>query len=91
MAKIDYEYRGLLNTILSNGFKYEDPNRKGINRIQIPSYKFRHSFRDGFPAVTTKKLYWKSVVGELIWFLRGDTSPKYLMDNNINIWNKDGG
>src|SRR5690606_27802090 len=89
MAIIDKNYHKLLNTILKNGFKYEDPNRKGINRIQIPNYQFKHDFKDGFPAITTKKLYWKGVVGELLWFLRGDTNIKYLVDNNINIWNKD--
>lgn len=89
MAKIDQEYHELLNTILKNGFKYEDPNRKSVNRIQIPSYQFKHDFKDGFPAVTTKKLYWKGVVGELLWFLRGDTNIKYLVNKGINIWNKD--
>jgi thymidylate synthase len=89
MAKIDKEYHKLLNNIVENGFKYEDPNRKGVNRIQVPSYTIKHDFKDGFPAITTKKLYWKGVVGELIWFLRGDTNIKYLVDNGINIWNKD--
>ena len=89
MAKIDESYHNLLNNILEDGFKYEDPNRKGINRIQIPSYTIKHDFENGFPAITTKKLYWKGVVGELIWFLRGDTNIKYLVDNGINIWNKD--
>src|SRR5690606_6444790 len=86
---IDKNYHKLLNTILKNGFKYEDPNRKGINRIQIPNYQFKHDFKDGFPAITTKKLYWKGVVGELLWFSKGDTNIKYLVDNGINIWNKD--
>ncbi len=89
MAKIDKEYHKLLNNIVENGFKYEDPNRKGVQRIQIPSYTIKHDFKDGFPAITTKKLYWKGVVGELLWFLRGDTNIKYLVDNGINIWNKD--
>lgn len=89
MAKIDKIYRDLLLEIIGQGFTYEDPNRKGVNRIQIPSYKIEYNFSDGFPAVTTKKLYWKGVVGELIWFLRGDTNIKYLVNNNINIWNKD--
>jgi thymidylate synthase len=89
MAKIDKEYHKLLQTILKDGFTYEDPNRKGVNRIQIPSYQFIHKFEDGFPAITTKKLFWKGVVGELLWFLRGDTNIKYLVDNGINIWNKD--
>jgi thymidylate synthase len=89
MSVIDKTYHHLLQTILDDGFMYEDPNRKGINRIQIPSYTFKHDFKDGFPAITTKKLYWKGVVGELLWFLRGDTNIKYLVDNGINIWNKD--
>lgn len=89
MAIIDKEYHKLLNNIVENGFKYEDPNRKGVQRIQIPSYTIKHDFKDGFPAITTKKLYWKGVVGELLWFLRGDTNIKYLVDNGINIWNKD--
>lgn len=89
MAKIDKEYHKLINVILSDGFTYEDPNRKGVNRIQIPSYRLEHKFEDGFPAMTTKKLYWKGIVGELLWFLRGDTDIKYLLENNINIWNED--
>lgn len=89
MSKIDQTYHQLLNTILTDGFKYEDPNRKGINRIQIPSYQIKHDFKDGFPAITTKELYWKGVVGELLWILRGKQNIKYLLDNGINIWNKD--
>lgn len=89
MSKIDKKYHKLLKKILKKGTKYEDPNRKGVQRIQIPSYTIKHDFKDGFPAITTKKLYWKGVVGELIWFLRGDTNIKYLVDNGINIWNKD--
>ena len=90
MAKIDSAYHGLLEKIKDEGFKYEDPNRKGVYRYQIPSYQMVHNFADGFPAITTKKLYWKAVVGELLWFLRGDTNIKYLDDNKIYIWHKDG-
>lgn len=90
MSKIDKSYNKLLKTIINKGFKYEDPNRKGTYRIQIPSYTFKHEFKDGFPALTTKKLYWKGIVTELLWFLRGDTDTKFLIDNNVNIWNKDG-
>lgn len=90
MAKIDKLYHSLLEEILEEGVKREDPNRKGVYRIQIPDAKIKYNFKDGFPAISTKKLYWKGVVGELIWFLRGDTNIKYLIDNDINIWNKDG-
>jgi len=89
MAQIDKTYHKLVNKILKEGFSYEDPNRKGVKRLQIPSYTFKHEFKDGFPAITTKKLYWKGIVGELLWFLKGDTNIKYLVDNGINIWNKD--
>ena len=69
MAKIDITYHNLLEKIIQEGYTYEDPNRKGVNRIEIPSYTFRHEFKDGFPVITTKKLNYKSVVTELIWFL----------------------
>ena len=91
MAKIDVKYHALESKILAKGYKYLDPARKeqGINRIEIPTYAFEHRFEDGFPAITTKKLFWKGIVGELIWFLRGDTNIKYLQDNGIHIWDKD--
>ena len=89
MAVTDKNYHNLLEKILQEGYTYEDPNRKGVNRIEIPSYIFRHEFKDGFPAITTKKLHYKNVATELIWFLRGDTNIKYLVDNGCNIWNKD--
>jgi len=89
MAKIDITYHNLLDKILQEGYTYEDPNRKGVNRIEIPSYTFKHEFKDGFPAISTKKLHYKNVATELIWFLRGDTNIKYLVDNGCNIWNKD--
>lgn len=86
---IDENYHNLLKKILDEGYDYEDPNRKGVMRKELASYTFKHSFSDGFPAITLKKLAWKSVVTELIWFLRGDTNIKYLIDNGCNIWNKD--
>lgn len=89
MAKIDKKYHKLLNTILDKGRWYEDPNRKEVKRLQIPHYSFEYNLKNGFPAITTKKLYWKAIVVELLWFLKGDTNIKYLLDNNINIWNKD--
>ena len=88
MSKVDLEFRELCKKILEEGKEYENKNR-GVKRLQIPSYTFRHEFSDGFPAITNKKLYWKGIVGELIWFLRGDNDVKYLNDNGIKIWNKD--
>jgi thymidylate synthase len=89
MSKIDVTYHNLLKKILLEGYTYEDPNRKGVNRLEILSHTFKHEFKDSFPAITTKKLHYKNVVTELIWFLRGGTNIKYLVDNGCNIWNKD--
>lgn len=89
MARIDHTYHNLLEKILQEGYDYKDESRDVMCK-QISSYEFRHNIRlNGFPAITTKKLYWKGVVGELIWFLRGDTNIKYLVDNNVHIWDKD--
>lgn len=78
----------LYNKILSTGYQYKDKSRN-VNCIQISDAKLKFDLTKGFPAVTTKQLYWKGVVGELLWFLRGDTNIKYLIENDINIWNKD--
>jgi thymidylate synthase len=88
MAVIDVAFSQLCNQILISGKEYENKNR-GVKRLQIPSYTFRHDLSEGFPAITSKKLFWKSVVGELIWFLRGDTDVEYLNANGIKIWNQD--
>ena len=88
MAHIDLEFQHLCRVILNYGKEYENKNR-GVKRKQIPSYTFRHELDNGFPAITNKKLYWKGIVGELIWFLRGDNNVKYLNENGIKIWNKD--
>jgi thymidylate synthase len=89
MPKQDREYNRLLKEISNSGYSYSDPERKGVTRKEILSAEFRHEFKDGFPAITTKKLFYKNVITELIWFLRGDTNIKYLIDNGCNIWNKD--
>jgi len=88
MAIIDKKFADICKKILESGSEYEN-KRRGVKRLQIPSYTFRHDFKDGFPALTNKKLYWKGIVGELIWFLRSDNNVKYLNDNGITIWNAD--
>ena len=88
MATIDLEFRKLCFKILSEGREYHNVKRE-VKRLQIPSHTFKHSFKDGFPAITNKRLYWKGVVGELIWFLRGDNDVEYLNKNGIKFWNKD--
>ena len=85
MSKIDINYHSLLETILEKGYLYDDPNREGVKRLEIPSYTGRYEFKDGFPAITTKKLHYKNGATELIWFLKGDTNIKYLVDNGCNI------
>lgn len=90
MATIDKAYHKLVNKIRTEGYWYDDPYRKGVRRKELATYELKHDLIKGFPAMTTKSLFFRGVVGELIWFLRGWTSPKYLIDNGINIWNKDG-
>lgn len=88
MAKIDYEFSNLCNTILLDGLEYENKNR-GVKRLQIPSYTLRHEFENGFPLLQIKETNWHAIVGELIWFLRGDNDVKFLNERGIKIWNKD--
>ena len=88
MAKIDIEFSKILKTVLTQGIEYNN-DRRNVKRLQIPSYTFRHEFSDGFPALTLKKLAFKSVITELIWFLKGDNNIKFLNENHCKIWNKD--
>ncbi len=87
MISLDKEYQLLLLSILNRGVEKTD--RTGIGTKSIFGYQFRHNMKDGFPILTTKKIHFKSVVTELLWFLRGETNIKYLVDNGCNIWNGD--
>ena len=87
MNNLDKQYQDLLKTILEHGVTKED--RTGVGTKSIFGYTIRHNMADGFPLLTTKKMYWKGIVTELIWFLRGDTNIKFLIDNDCNIWNGD--
>ena len=89
MKGINEQYSTLLKKILNKGTWRSDPNRNKVYRLNLPFYNFSVDLRQGFPAISTKKLFWKGVVGELLWFLNGDTNIKYLIDNDINIWNQD--
>lgn len=88
---INYEYGALLRAIKSQGREYNDPRRidQNVKRIQLMNADINHDLQDHFPAITSKKLAMKSVVGELLWFLRGNTNIKFLLDRGITIWNKD--
>jgi len=89
MSKIDNSFQELYATIFTHGEEYNNKNR-GVKRLQIPSYTLKHSlFNDGFPATSLRRLYWRGMVGELIWFLRGDNDIAYLNENKITFWNKD--
>jgi thymidylate synthase len=87
MNKLDKQYTDLLQDILDNGVTKQD--RTGTGTISVFGRQIRHKMSDGFPLLTTKKMAWKSIVVELLWFLRGDTNIKYLVDNGCNIWNGD--
>lgn len=86
---IDIRYQNLLQTILEQGYKLAPAERQDVGSIQITSHAIYHDLREGFPLLTTKKIPFKNVVIELLWFLRGDTNIKYLVDNGCNIWNSD--
>jgi len=87
MNKLDQQYQTLLQTILDFGCTKSD--RTGTGTKSIFGYTIRHNMKDGFPLLTTKKMAFKTMVTELLWFLRGDTNIKYLVDNNCHIWNGD--
>jgi thymidylate synthase len=87
MNNIDKSYQLLLQDILDNGVEKKD--RTGTGTISVFGRQIRHKMSDGFPLLTTKKMPFKTIVTELLWFLRGDTNIKYLVDNNCHIWDGD--
>jgi thymidylate synthase len=87
MNNIDEEYRQLLMDILIHGVKKED--RTGTGTQSVFGRQIRHSMSEGFPLLTTKKMAWKSIVTELLWFLRGDSDIRFLWESNCTIWDGD--
>ena len=87
MNNLDKQYTTLLQDILDNGVRKED--RTGTGTISVFGRQIRHKMSEGFPLLTTKKMPFKTIVTELLWFLRGDTNIKFLVDNNCRIWDGD--
>jgi len=87
MNELDKQYLALLQDILDNGIK---KNTRNGEVLSVFGRSIRYKFKDGkFPLLTTKKMAWKTIVTELLWFLRGDTSIEYLLENDCNIWTGD--
>jgi len=80
------QYHKLLTHILENGTKKED--RTGTGTLSVFGYQMRYDLNEGFPCLTTKKLHLRSIIHELLWFLKGDTNIQYLKENKVSIWDE---
>lgn len=87
MNQLDVQYQNLVRDILENGVEKRD--RTGVGTKSVFGRTIRHRMSDGFPLLTTKKMYWKGIVAELLWFLRGQTNIKFLLDLDCHIWDGD--
>jgi thymidylate synthase len=87
MNQLDVDYQNLLKDILDNGITKND--RTGTGTLSVFGRQIRHSMSNGFPLLNTKKMAWKTIVTELLWFLRGDTNIKFLLDYDCHIWDGD--
>ena len=87
MNNLDKTYQALLQDILDNGVEKRD--RTGTGTISVFGRQIRHKMSEGYPLLTTKKMAFKTMVTELLWFLKGDTNIKYLVDNGYRDWETD--
>jgi thymidylate synthase len=87
MNNLDARYQALLEDIINLGVEKKD--RTGTGTLSVFGRQIRHKMSEGFPLLTTKKMAWKTMVVELLWFLRGDTNIKFLVDNGCHIWDGD--
>ncbi len=81
-----HQYLSLMREVRENGIRKED--RTGTGTLSMFGYQMRFDLREGFPVITTKKLHLRSIIHELLWFLRGDSNIKYLKDNGVSIWDE---
>lgn len=86
MNAVDHQYETLLREILETGILKDDRTHTGTRSLF--GRQLRYDLASGFPAVTTKSLYWHGVVGELLWFLQGNTNVSWLQENNVHIWDE---
>jgi len=83
------KYHELISKVLDRGETRPDPNREGTTRLQIPFYSLIHDLRESFPVQTTKKMWWKGIVIETLWLLRGEHDITSLQEQGVHIWDKD--
>jgi len=87
MNDLDFQYKRILDYLIHRGEEKKD--RTGTGTLSTFGWQIRHQMSEGFPLLTTKKMAWKTMVTELLWFLRGDTNIKFLVDNGCHIWDGD--
>jgi thymidylate synthase len=89
MAKFDEQYNKILEEVFLSGYKYNDPNRDGVQRLEIPMINLYCKPKEGFPALTVKEVYYKGAFAELLFFMSGSTDIRKLWEMGVRFWDKD--